>query len=69
MTVPLWITWSPQLGCLMVKAISMNTSVVTKIILEQRPDQTAVDQKSAVKKAAAKAEANAAPAKKSQTQL
>ena len=32
--------------------------------LQQRPDQTAVDQKSAVKKAAAKAEANAAPAKK-----
>ncbi len=37
--------------------------------LQQRPDQTAVDQKSAVKKAAAKAEANAAPAKKVQTQL
>lgn len=32
--------------------------------LQQRPDQTAVDQKSAVKKAAAKAEANAVPAKK-----
>lgn len=32
--------------------------------LQQRPDQTAVDQKSAVKKAAAKAEANTAPAKK-----
>ena len=32
--------------------------------LQQRPDQTAVDQKSAVKKAAAKAGANAAPAKK-----
>ncbi|MDH1799989.1 ATP-binding cassette domain-containing protein [Acinetobacter johnsonii] len=32
--------------------------------LQQRPDQTAVDQKSAVKKAAAKAEANVAPAKK-----
>ncbi|RKG31764.1 ATP-binding cassette domain-containing protein [Acinetobacter tianfuensis] len=32
--------------------------------LEQRPDQTAVDQKSAVKKAAAKAEAAAAPVKK-----
>ena len=32
--------------------------------LQQRPDQTAVDQKSAVKKSAAKAEANAAPAKK-----
>ena len=32
--------------------------------LQQRPDQTAVDQKSAVKKAATKAEANAAPAKK-----
>ncbi|RZN89133.1 ATP-binding cassette domain-containing protein [Acinetobacter johnsonii] len=32
--------------------------------LQQRPDQTAVAQKSAVKKAAAKAEANAAPAKK-----
>ena len=32
--------------------------------LQQRPDQTAVDQKSAVKNAAAKAEANAAPAKK-----
>lgn len=32
--------------------------------LQQRPDQTAVDQKSVVKKAAAKAEANAAPAKK-----
>lgn len=32
--------------------------------LQQRPDQTAVDQKSAAKKAAAKAEANAAPAKK-----
>ena len=32
--------------------------------LLQRPDHTAVDQKSAVKKAAAKAEANAAPAKK-----
>lgn len=32
--------------------------------LQQRPDRTAVDQKSAVKKAAAKAEANAAPAKK-----
>ncbi|AYA69883.1 ATP-binding cassette domain-containing protein [Acinetobacter sp. WCHA55] len=32
--------------------------------LQQRPDQTAVDQKSAVKKAAAKAEANAVPTKK-----
>ena len=32
--------------------------------LQERPDQTAVDQKSAVKKAGAKAEANAAPAKK-----
>ena len=32
--------------------------------LQQRPDQTAVDQKSAVKKAAAQAGANAIPAKK-----